>query len=204
MTFHTRRLPHYHDVGRAIFLTWRLHNSLPAGRRFPSGTTSGQAFLAMDRILDNARTGPLHLRQPEIAAMVVEAIQFQERTLRHYELHTYVVMANHVHLLITPRIEVSKLMQSLKRFTAREGNRMLRSTGKPFWQEESYDRLVRGEVEFRRVVNYIEMNPVKAGLAATPQEFPWSSARPIDNLIDNLIGNRPQLGNLPHEELRAG
>jgi REP element-mobilizing transposase RayT len=172
MTFHTRRLPHYHDVGRAIFLTWRLHNSLPAGRRFPSGTTSGQAFLAMDRILDNARTGPLHLRQPEIAAMVVEAIQFQERTLRHYELHTYVVMANHVHLLITPRIEVSKLMQSLKRFTAREGNRMLRSTGKPFWQEESYDRLVRGEVEFRRVVNYIEMNPVKAGLAATPQEFP--------------------------------
>jgi hypothetical protein len=137
MTFHTRRLPHYHAIGHPTFLTWRLHGSLPAGRGFPSGTTSGQAFLAMDRLLDNARTGPLYLRQPEIAGMVVESIQFQERSLRHYELHTYVVMANHVHLLITPRVEVSKLMQSLKRFSAKEGNRMLDRTGQTFWQEET-------------------------------------------------------------------
>jgi REP element-mobilizing transposase RayT len=122
--------------------------------------------------------------------MVVESLQFQERSLRHYELHTYVVMANHVHLLITPCIEVSKLMQSLKRFTAKEGNRMLSRTGQPFWQDESYDRLVRDDVEFRRIANYIEMNPVKAGIAATAEDFPWSSARPIDN--------RPQVGNLPH------
>ena len=203
MPFHERRLPHYHAIGRPIFLTWRLHGSLPPGRSFPPGTTSGRAFVAMDRLLDNARTGPLHLRQPEIAAMVVEAIHYQESALSHFHLHNYVVMGNHVHLLITPRVEVSKLMQSLKRFTAKEANRMLNRPGRPFWQDESYDRLVRDEAEFRRIRRYIEMNPVKAGLAATPEEFRWSSARPIDN--------RPQVGNLPHtsqgernHHLRAG
>jgi putative transposase len=187
MAFHTRRLPHYHPVGQAMFLTWRLHDSLPAGRSFPAATTSGQAFLAMDRLLDNARTGPLYLRQPEIASMVVEAIHYRERSLDrerslgHYHLHCYVVMGNHVHILITPRVPVSKLMHSLKRVTGREANRILGLTGQPFWQDESYDRVVRNETEFRRIARYIEMNPVKAGLTATPEEFLWSSARPIDN-----------------------
>ena len=190
-TFHRRRLPHFHSVGETIFLTWRLHGSLPPNRIYPPATTtSGQAFLAMDRILDVATAGPLYLRQPEIANMVVEAIHLRDQVLGHYHLHSFVVMANHVHLLITPRVQVSKLMQSLKRFTAREGNRILGLTGKPFWQDESYDRLVRNETEFERIACYIEMNPVKAGVVATPEEFAWSSARPINN--------RPQVNNLPH------
>jgi REP element-mobilizing transposase RayT len=187
-TFHRRRLPHYHSVGQPIFLTWRLHGSLPANRSFPSVTTSGRAFLTMDRILDHAVTGPLFLRRYEIASMVIDALHY--RYLRHYQLHAYVVMPNHVHLLMTPLVEVSKVMQSLKRFTAREGNRILGLTGQPFWQDESYDRLVRNQTEFQRIADYIEMHPVKAGLAATPEEFAWSSARPIDN--------RPQVPNLPH------
>ena len=81
-------------------------------------------------------------------------------------------------------------MQSLKRFTARECNRVLGLTGQAFWQDESYDRLVRNETEFARIATYIEMNPVKCGLALSPEEFPWSGARPI--------ANRPQVFNLPH------
>ena len=189
-TFYRRRLPHYHSLGQPIFITWRLQGSLPANRSFPSATTSGQAFVAMDRLLDNARTGPLYLRRPDIAIVVVEAIHYRERE-QHYQLHSYVVMANHVHLLVTPLAEVSKVMQSLKRFTALESNRILGLTGKAFWQDESYDRLVRNGTEFQRIRNYIEMNPVKCGLAVTPEEFPWSSARPIDN--------RPQIDNLPHK-----
>ena len=100
-------------------------------------------------------------------------------------------MPNHVHLLVTPDVPVSKLTQSLKRFTAREANRLLQLTGIPFWQDESYDRLVRDEIEFQRIARYIEWNPVKAGLASHPEEFLWSSARPINN-------NRPQVDNLPH------
>jgi REP element-mobilizing transposase RayT len=86
-------------------------------------------------------------------------------------------MANHVHLLITPLLEVSKLMQSLKRFTAREANLMLAAAGQPFWQDESYDRLVRSAAEFQKIAHYIEWNPVKAGLVASPPEFRWSSAK---------------------------
>jgi putative transposase len=152
---------------------------MPPGRSFTS-ITSGKAFLAMDRLLDNPFSGPLYLREPKIASMVIDAMRY--RNSRQYRLHNYVVMANHVHLLITPFEPVSHLMQSLKRFTAREGNRMLALTGQPFWQEESYDRLVRDDQEFHSIARYIEMNPVRAGLVATPEAFPWSSAWPITDL----------------------
>jgi len=124
--------------------------------------------------------------------MVVETIRYHAQNLGHYDLHNFVVMANHVHLLITPHVPVSKLMQSLKRFTAREGNRILGVTGQPFWQDESYDRLVRDEVEFERIANYIDMNPVRAGAVATPEDFIWSSGR--------RIANPPQVNNLPHNQ----
>ena len=81
----------------------------------------------MDRLLDTAVRGPLYLRQPEIATMVVEAIRYRDPG--HYQLHSFVVMPNHVHVLITPRVPAPQLMQSLKRFTAREGNRFPGLTG---------------------------------------------------------------------------
>src|SRR5204863_3496785 len=140
-----------------------------------------QAFVPIDRLLDNARTGPQYLRLPEVAGMVSEAIAYRDRCMKHYQLHAWVVMPNHVHLLATPLVGVAMVMKSLKRFTAREGNRILSRTGQPFWQEESYDRMVRNDAEFERIVQYIEMNPVSAGLAASAEEFPWSSARPIAN-----------------------
>ena len=187
-TFHARRLPHLHPIGQPVFLTWRLADSLPHNRPFSPAISSGRAFLALDQLLDHARSGPLHLRLPEVVALVAEAILYQAQTLGHYDLHCYVV-PNHVHLLVTPCVPVSKLMHSLKRFTAKEANRIMGLTGKPFWQDESYDRLVRDQGEFERIARYIEWNPVKAGLAAKPEEFPWSSVGPIDN--------RPQVGNLP-------
>ena len=106
--------------------------------------------------------------------MVTDAICYRDP--RIYRLHAFVVMPNHVHLLMTPLVAVSTVMQSLKRFTAREGNRILGLTGQPFWQDESFDRLVRNETEFERIARYIERNPVTAGLAATVEDFPWSSA----------------------------
>ena len=194
-TFHSRRLPHLYSLGQPIFLTWRLHGSLPSGRVFPAATSHGQAFVAMDRLLDSVRAGPFHLRRPEVARMVVEALRYHEQDMAHYHLHNYVVMPNHVHVLITPQAPIPKVMQSLMRFTGREGNRILGVTGQPFWQDESYDRLVRNGKELERIARYIEMNPVEAGLAAAPEEFPWSSARPIDN--------RPQVDNLPHGALQV-
>jgi hypothetical protein len=49
-------------------------------------------------------------------------------------------------------------------------------TGSPFWQQESYDRLVRDREEFESIWNYIEQNPVRAGLVREAGEYRWSSA----------------------------
>ena len=138
----------------------------------------------MDRILDQASSGPLYLRRADIAQLLVDAIRYRHEHLQQFEMHSWVVMANHVHVLITPHIEVSKLMHSLKRFTAREANKILGLTGQPFWQDESYDHLVRSDLEFQRIVKYIEMNPVRAGLVTTPEAFPWSSAGKSGQYID--------------------
>ena len=84
--------------------------------------------------------------------------------LGHYQAHAWVIMPNHVHLLVTPLVSASKLLGLLKR------------TGHPFWQDESYDRLVRSGEEFQRIRWYIENNPVTACLVAKAEEYAWSSA----------------------------
>jgi REP element-mobilizing transposase RayT len=138
--------------------------------------SSGEAFAAMDQLLDETRRGTFYLRQPAIADMIVEAIHYNSSVLRHYLPHAFVVMPNHVHLLATPAVTLSKLTRSLKGITAKRANSMLGMTGKPFWQEESYDRLVRNGPEFDKIQNYIEQNPVRAGLVRVASEYKWSSA----------------------------
>jgi REP element-mobilizing transposase RayT len=177
MILYRRHLPHQYQIGQPVFVTWRLYGSLPPSRAFPPATlTSGQAFDALDRLLDGTQTGPLYLRQEPIAGMIVEAIRFSESTLRRYSLHAFVVMANHVHVLISPHVALPALMKSLKSFTAKRANQMLARTGSPFWQEESYDHCVRNEREFERIRAYVEDNPVRAGMVREATEFRWSSA----------------------------
>ena len=129
----------------------------------------------MDRYLDTAREGPKFLRQPEVARLVVGALQ-QGVERGYYDLRAYVVMSNHVHVLLRPIQAASRLLQWLKGGTAREANQVLGRTGQPFWQRESYDHWVRDEVELDRIVSYIENNPVQAGLVAEPCQYRWSSA----------------------------
>jgi len=177
MKHYERRLPHWDVVGQPLFVTFRLHDSLPRGRAFaPATLTSGKAFVVMDRILDLAATGPRHLCNPEIATLVVGALIDGERRFNRYELHSFVVMPNHVHLLVTPHVSATKWLGPLKGFTAHEANVFLGSPGKPFWQNDSYDHLVRSSEEFTRIRRYIENNPAKAGLVADPGDFEWSSA----------------------------
>jgi len=148
----------------------------------------------MDRLLAETRASPLYLKRLDIAQMVVEAIRYRDPA--QYLLHSFVVMPNHVHMLITPKMPVAAIMQSLKRFTGRQANRMLGLTGSPFWQDESYDRQVRGDEEFERIARYIEMNPVHAGLVSSAGQFRGRAPGPITN--------RPQVANLvaspPHFE----
>ncbi len=109
--------------------------------------------------------------------MVDIAIHRNARVLDHYVLHAFAVMPNHVHLLVSPLVPVPKLTKSLKGITAKRANEMLALTGRPFWQEESYDHLVRNQKEFERVRFYIEHNPVRAGLVKEADQYQWSSAQ---------------------------
>ena len=79
-------------------------------------------------------------------------------------------------MLALPRIAPSRFLQTLKGYTARQANLLLKRTGQPFWQSESYDHWVRNEEEGRRIKAYIENNPVKAGLVESAEEYRWSSA----------------------------
>jgi REP element-mobilizing transposase RayT len=172
-----RHLPHEHFEGRDIFLTWHLHGSIPHNRYPPpSAITAGQAFVWMDRFLDQARSGPTWLKREEIALLVVDSLHYAEAKLRHFDLHAHVVMANHVHILVTPLVEPRKFMQSVKGYTAREANKLLGRTGEPFWQSESYDHWIRNTREFENVRRYIEDNPVKAGIVLRAEDYRWSSA----------------------------
>lgn len=141
----------------------------------------------MDRLLDGGTTGPLFLKQPEIASIVAESILAGEKRFERYALHSYVVMPNHVHLLVTPRVTSRKWLGPPKGFTGHEANRVLGRSA-PFWQDESYDHLVRDDTEFERIRTYIETNPVSAGLADLPELFPWSSASNKPTMITGLDG----------------
>jgi putative DNA methylase len=169
-----RHLPHIYVIGQPLFVTFRLHGSLPPGRNFDrESMSSGEAFVCMDRLLDNYRPSPVYLGEPNIAERVIDAIQAGASS--SYGLHAWVLMPNHVHLLVTTRADVSGCYRQ-KGSTARQGNLLLGRTGAPFWQDESYDRLVRNSEEFGRIERYIVQNPVRAGLARSAEEYRWSSA----------------------------
>ena len=177
MIHYERRLPHWDLVGHPLFVTFRLQGTLPASRVFPpANLNAGKAFVTMDRILDGARTGPQYLRMPQIAQLVVTSLRDGDGRFGRYQLHSFVVMPNHVHLLVTPSVAARQWLGPLKGFTAHEANRLLARRGQAFWQDESYDHLVRSDAEFKRIRQYIEGNPVTAGLVAAGEEFRWSIA----------------------------
>jgi putative transposase len=171
-----RRLPDIYAEGTPLFLTWSLHGVVrPSQARPPAKLTAGEAFAWLDRKLDQARTGPTYLSRPDIANLVIDSIGRGE-SLRHYELDAYVVMPNHVHLLILPRVQPDVLLKYLRAATSREANRILGRPGDPFWQKESYNHWVRSAEELVKIRTYIHNNPVKAGLVAMAEAYPWSTA----------------------------
>jgi putative transposase len=104
-----------------------------------------------------------------------------ERIRRRYlfRVYGYVVMPEHVHLLVSePESELlATAIQALKLSVARRALDTEGAPIAPFWQHRYYDHNVRNHVSFVGKLRYIHRNPVKRGLAATPEEWPWSSFR---------------------------
>lgn len=179
MTYYERNLPHWHPEGKRLFVTWRLYGSLPAKLfdelRKNNDLSDGKKFVTYDRHLDFGGCGPLWLKDERIARVVVEVI-LNAQANGSCKVLAYVVMPNHVHLLLEPHKELAKITQLIKGRTARAANAILNRTCKPFWQDESFDHWVRNATKCERVRRYIEDNPVKAGLVKGAADWLWSSA----------------------------
>lgn len=120
--------------------------------------------------------GECLLRRPEIADLVARSIRYFDD--QRYRLDAWVIMPNHVHAVFWPypNHTLSAIVKSWKQFTATHANRLLNRAGKPFWQPEVFDHWIRNDAEHARCCRYVVRNPVKAGLCAAPEDWPWSSA----------------------------
>jgi len=99
----------------------------------------------------------------------------QHRTQSRYQLHAYVVMPDHIHLLLTPAADVpiEKAMQLIK-----GGFSFRLSSKSPVWQESFTMHRIEDARDYETHRNYIHANPVRAHLCAHPEDFPYSSAFP--------------------------
>jgi putative transposase len=169
------RLPHWQKDGAAYLVTWRLHGSLPLNVVADRWTSEGAKFVSGDRLLDAAATGPRWLLQPLFATTFVRILPECEKNGR-CELGAWVVMPNHVHVVLRPSSNLRKVVSGIKACSARDANRLLSRAGRPFWARDYFDRWIRNGDEEQRITRHIEQNPVKAGLCLGPEDWPWSSA----------------------------
>ena len=192
-------LPHLKREGASYFVTFRLAGTLPRevllelkrereaileqamARNRPLTWQEQQELFnwyadRVDAYLD-AGHGECWLKRPEIAALVANALRFFEK--QRYTLPAWVVMPNHVHVVVRPEPPhtLSAILKSWKSYTAVHGNRLLNREGRPFWQSESYDHCCRDDDDRARCCAYTTLNPVNARLCARPEDWPWSSAR---------------------------
>ena len=87
-------------------------------------------------------------------------------------------MPNHVHAVVEPREghSLGPIVHSWKSYSAKQANQVLGRSGE-FWHRDYFDRYIRDEGHLARTIDYVENNPVKAGLCASSGGWPWSSAR---------------------------
>ncbi len=194
-----RGLPHWAQDDRVVFITWRMQDSLPVellsawrskrslwlrDRGLDPESPDWKKHLqklplaeiaefhatfteARHRFLDQGY-GSCALRDPACAAIVRDSLLHFEGD--RYQMHGFVIMPNHVHLLVTfpDRQAILEQCESWKRFTSTRLNRLLNKTGR-FWQQDAFDHLVRGPAQYHRLVQYLADNPIKAHLQ--PSEY---------------------------------
>ena len=179
---HRRNLPHWQQGECWVFVTWRLGDSLPKAKldqwkeeraiwlslhpepwdKKTEAEYHDRFSQQIDEWLDQG-SGSCVLKEPANANIVAEALRHFDG--EQYAIAAFVVMPNHVHVLFRPLGDhvLAEILKSWKGFTAREINRRSGKTGS-LWQSEYWDRLVRNEGHFFKVMEYIRENPVKAGL----------------------------------------
>jgi putative transposase len=102
----------------------------------------------------------------------------ESRTRQRFQVHEFVFMRNHVHLILTPAplVSLEKAMQFIKGGFSYRARREMIFNGE-IWQKGYNEHRIRDADEYAKHVEYLWMNPVKAGLVEHPEEYPYSSAR---------------------------
>jgi REP element-mobilizing transposase RayT len=173
--WHSRgHLPHFDSPETVQFVTFRLADSLPR-HVIEALRLEDRATARIDRELD-AGSGACWLGRPDIAALVENALLHFDGD--RYRLLAWCIMPNHVHavLELLQGHALGSILHSWKSFTANKANNLARRTG-AFWHDDYFDRYMRNEDHLAVTVNYVEQNPVKAGLCDTAGKWPWGSAR---------------------------
>ncbi len=183
-------LPHFQSYAVIQHVTFHLADSLPQTalqqlgaelKTLPPEKQDVERRKRVDTWID-AGHGSCVLRKPAIADMVQGSLLTYDS--QRYRLLAWVVMPNHVHALFQPIIgwTVARIVASWKKFTAREICDDLRESREarsgPIWHREYWDRYIRDQTHLVQVIEYIHLNPVKAGLVVAPEHWRWSSAYP--------------------------
>ena len=173
-------LPHFDGENAFQFVTFRLADSLPRPvlRRWRSELERGEIVdvdfrRRIESYLDQ-NYGSCVLKDSSIASVIQDTLLIWDGV--KYRLIAWVVMPNHVHFLarILEGQSLSDIMHSIKSYTAHEANKILGKAGS-FWYKESFDRYIRDEDHYFNTVAYIQNNPVKARLCASPEDWEFSS-----------------------------
>src|SRR5579859_19910 len=190
-------LPHYDAAETVQHVVLRLADALPPRVLQELENAPREIRLDAAEATLDAGVGCRALGDPRVAAMVQDAlIHFDAE---RYRLLAWAVMPTHVHLLAAqlPGWPLATVIHGLKSFTANAANRILSRSGR-FWAPEYFDRMMRTPEQHERTVFYIEANPVAAGLCASPEAWPWSSA---SARASSSPGAR---ASSPHLELKSG
>ena len=132
----------------------------------------------------------------------------EQAGLAKVAIHTYVLMSNHLHLLLTPETAdgIPHMMQALGRSYVRAFNRRHGRSG-TLWEGRYRSTLIEAERYLLACMAYIDLNPVRAGMVTAPADYPWSSHASLTGLrTDPLLTPHPlywQLGNTPFDRERA-
>ena len=174
-------MPHFDGGELTQFLTYRLADSLPQNvlknlqlQVEQKLMTDRDLLINVEKYLDQG-IGNCYLRNSKVAEIVEEnLVHFADVK---YKLHAWVIMPNHLHLLLTPNkgYSLSEIVHSCKSYTSTKANKLLNRIGR-FWFPEPFDRYIRDYEHFEKAFHYIERNPVKAGLCENLNDWRFSSA----------------------------
>ncbi|GHU21406.1 hypothetical protein FACS1894172_17350 [Spirochaetia bacterium] len=105
-----------------------------------------------------------------------------------FELWNFCIMSNHFHFLITPHEgqSLSEIMKWIKQVFAVRWNTKHQQTGH-FWGDRFYSRVIQNELDFWNVYNYIDKNPVVAGLVENPEDWEYSGAYHLEHIITDIL-----------------